>query len=57
MKLALILALAGLVAYFGMVLFVIPQEYSNVKTLEPQPSFTAKIKTQTTYVLEIHLTL
>ena len=43
MKLALILALVGLVSYFGVVLFVIPQEYSNVKTLEPQPSYTAKI--------------
>jgi hypothetical protein len=43
MKIALILTLAGLVAYFGMVLFVIPQEYYNVQTLEPQPIFTAKI--------------
>jgi hypothetical protein len=43
LKIALILTLAGLAAYFGMVLFVIPHEYSNIKTLEPQPSFTAKI--------------
>lgn len=43
MKIALILALAGLVVYFGIVLFVIPQEYSSIKTLEPKPSFTAKI--------------
>ncbi len=45
MKITLILTLVGLVAYFGIVLFVIPQEYSNVKTLEPQPIFTAKIST------------
>ncbi|HEY8109922.1 MAG TPA: hypothetical protein VIG05_03560 [Candidatus Nitrosotenuis sp.] len=43
MKIALILALAGLVVYFGIVLFVIPQEYSSITTLEPKPSFTAKI--------------
>ena len=42
-KIALILTLVGLAVYFGMVLFVIPHEYSNVKTLEPNPSFTAKI--------------
>jgi len=39
----LILTLVGLVVYFGVVLFVIPSEYSNVKTLEPQPTFTAKL--------------
>jgi len=43
MQISLILTLAGLAAYFGMVLFVIPQEYTNVQTLEPRPSFTAKI--------------
>lgn len=43
MKIALVLTLVGLVAYFGIVLFVIPHEYSNVKTLEPQPTFTVKI--------------
>lgn len=43
MKLVLILTLIGLVAYFGVVLLVIPSEYSNIKTLEPQPTFTAKI--------------
>lgn len=43
MKLALILTLVGLAAYFGAVLFVIPSEYSNIKTLEPQPTFTAKL--------------
>ena len=42
-KIALILTLAGLAVYFGMVLLVIPHEYSNVKTLEPNPSFIAKI--------------
>lgn len=46
MKIALILTLVGIAAYFGMVLFVIPQEYSDIKTLEPQPSFTAKISSQ-----------
>lgn len=45
-KLALILTLMGLAAYFGAVLFVIPLEYSNVKTLEPQPTFTAKISSK-----------
>lgn len=43
MKIALILTLAGLVSYFGIVLFVVPQEYSDAPTLEPQPSFDAKI--------------
>lgn len=43
MKIALILALAGLVAYFGMVLLVIPQEYSDIQTSEPRPSIAAKI--------------
>lgn len=42
-KIALILALAGLVAYFGIILFVIPQEYSDVHTLDPRPTFTANI--------------
>jgi len=42
-KVALVLVLAGLAAYFGMVLFVFPAEYSNVRTLEPQPVFTARI--------------
>ena len=46
MKLVLILTLVGIAAYFGVVLFVIPPEYSNAKTLEPQPSFTAKISPQ-----------
>jgi hypothetical protein len=45
-KITLILTLAGLAIYFGMVLFVIPHEYSNVKTLEPNPSFTAKISSK-----------
>lgn len=43
MKLALILTLMGLAVYFCAVLFVIPSEYSNVKTLEPEPIFTAKL--------------
>ncbi len=43
MKITLILTLTGLACYFGLVLFVIPQEYYAVQTLDPQPSFTAKV--------------
>lgn len=43
MKIALILALVGLAAYFGIVLLVIPQEYSNANALDPHPSFAAKV--------------
>lgn len=45
MKIALILVFVGLAAYFGMALLVFPSEYSHVKTLEPQPIFTARIST------------
>jgi hypothetical protein len=45
-RLTLILALAGIAAYFGAVLFVAPSMYSDVKTLEPQPSFAAKLSSQ-----------
>jgi hypothetical protein len=44
-KIALILTLGGLAVYFGMVLFVIPHQYS-VKTLEPNPIFTAEISSK-----------
>ncbi len=43
MKLALVLALVGLAAYFGAVLLAVPQESSDVKTLEPEPAFAAKL--------------
>lgn len=43
MKLALVLAIVGIASYFVMVLLVVTPEYSNVKALEPQPAFTAKL--------------
>lgn len=43
MKIALILTLVGIVCYFGIVVFVAPQEYAGVQALEPHPSFAAKI--------------
>ena len=42
-KIALILALAGLAVYFGMVLFVAPYEFSNIRVLDPQPSVATTI--------------
>jgi len=41
-KIALILTLVGLVAYFGIVSFTIPQ-YSDIHTLDPRPTFTATV--------------
>lgn len=42
-KIALILVLAGLAVYFGIVLFVAPYEFSSIKALDPQPSITTVV--------------